>query len=126
MIPFQERKKLRKILYSKFTLFVLFVLLIVVGRGAWKIHEKAVVAQTERDIAIRSLDDLGSRTNALQASLVLLKSDHGIESEVRQKYTVALTGEEVVVVVDDNTKKSENGEVVEKSFWQHITSFFGF
>jgi len=125
MIPFQERKKLRKILYSKVTLVILFIILLAVGRGAWSIHQKAKIAVSERDIAERSLLQLESRTAELQKSLTRLKSEQGIEEEVRQKYTVALPGEEVVVVVDDVAKKGKNSEAVEtKSFWQRFVSFF--
>ena len=127
MIPFQERKKIRKILYSKVTLVVLFVVLVAVGRGAWAIHQKAEIARSEREIAMRALTELETRTVELQASLELLKSERGIEEAVRQKYTVARPGEEVVVVVDDSSKKGKNSEVMEqKSYWQNFISFFGF
>ena len=125
MIPFQERKKLRKILYSKVTLVILTLVLLVVARGAWGIHQKAQIAISERNIARHSLEELESRTKELEVSLELLNSEQGIEAEVRQKYTVARPGEEVVVVVDDKAKKGENSEVVEKSFWQRVVSFFG-
>lgn len=127
MIPFQERKKIRKVLYSKFSLFVLFVMLVFVTRGAWSIYQKAQIALAERDIAEHSLGELQSRTSELNASLASLNSAKGQEAEVRQKYTVAKPGEEVVVVVDDNSKKSENsGVATDKSIWQRVASFFGF
>ncbi len=112
-------------MYSKVTLGLLLLVLIAVGRGAWDIHQKAVIEVTERDITARALTDLQTRTSELQKSLVDLKSEQGIEATVRQKYTVARTGEEVVVVVDDNEKKGKNGDAVEqKSLWQHFVSFF--
>lgn len=126
MIPFQERKKMRNILYSKITLAVLFVVLFFVVRGAWGIHQKAQIAISERDIARHSLEDLDARTVELGISLDRLKSEKGIEAEIRQKFTVVRSGEEVVVVVDDSAKKGENGGVAEKSFWQRVIGFFGF
>lgn len=127
MIPFQGRQKLRKILYSKVTLFALAVFVFFVGRGAWNTHEKAQIARSERNIAERSLSELESRASELQASLIRLKSDRGIEEEVRQKYTVARIGEEVVIVVDDSVKKGENGETVaEKGLWSSFVSIFSF
>lgn len=103
------------------------VILFAVGEGAWKVSQKAVVARTERDIAERSLEELRMRTEELQVSLVRLKSDQGIEEEVRQKYTVARKGEEVVVVIDEQAKKSENGGVYTGGgFWKRFGSFFGF
>ena len=127
MIPFQERKKFRKIMYSKVALFVLLVVLFVVGRGTWDIYQKTSVAQTERDIAMRALADIQSRTTELQDSFVRLRSDRGIEEEVRQKYTVARPWEEVVVVVDDGEKIGKNGEAEDtKSLWQRFITIFRF
>lgn len=127
MIPFQGRQKLRRILYSKVTLFTLAVLVFFVGRGAWNTHEKAQIARSERNIAERALLDLEARSSELQASLIRLKSERGIEEEVRQKYTVARPGEEVVIVVDDSAKKGENSETVaEKGLWQSFVSIFSF
>ena len=125
MFPFQERKKLRKILYAKATLFALFVVLVLVARGAWQIHQKAVIARAERDEAARSLSDIQGRTNELTESLTKLKSDRGREEEIRQKFTVATPGEEVVVVVDENAKKGKNSEASEQSLWSRILGFFG-
>lgn len=127
MIPFQGRQKLRRILYSKVTLFILAVLVFFVGRGAWNTHEKAQIARSERNIAERALLDLEARSSELRASLIRLKSERGIEEEVRQKYTVARPGEEVVIVVDDSVKKGENGETVAgKGLWSSFVSFFSF
>ncbi len=123
MLPFQGRKKFRKILYSKATILVLFVVVIFVARGAWKIHEKATIARTERDQTARALVEIENRTSELQASLALRRTDQGIEEEIRQKFTVARSWEEVVVVVDESDKKSKNGEVVGQGFW---AGFFGF
>lgn len=109
MIPFQERKKLRKILYAKATLGVLFVLSVIVARGAWQVYQKAAIARAERVEAESSLGELVSRTKGLEESIDRLKSERGVEEEIRQKFTVARSGEEVVIVVDETSKKSKNG-----------------
>jgi cell division protein FtsB len=127
MLPFQERKKLRKILYSKASLIALGILLFFVASGAWNIYQKAVIARSERDRAERALVDLQVRTAELTASLARLQSDQGVEEDVRQKFTVAKPGEDVVVVVDDTSKKSENSQAGQtKSLWARIISVFGF
>ena len=127
MIQIQERKKLRKILYSKVSIIILTALLYFVARGAWNIYNKASIARSERDRAERGLVDLQVKTSELTASLARLQSTQGIEADVRQKFTVALPGEDVVVIVDDSAKKSENSEAYEsKSFWSRIASFLGF
>lgn len=113
-------------MYSKITLIALVVIFVAVTIGAWHVYQKAEVARTERDISKRALVDIQSRTVELEASLARLKSVRGIEEEVRQKYTVARQGEEIVVVVDEQAKKSENGGTSNSDgFWQRITHILG-
>lgn len=126
MLPFQERKKIRKFLYSKVTLFILFVLVSFLAQKGWVIHKKAEIARAERIEAKKDLEDLQNRIQTLEASLAQLRSDKGIEQELRQKFTVARPGEEVVVVVDAGDKKSKNSEGEKEGFFQGIVSFFGF
>lgn len=126
MIPFQERKKFRQILYSKASIVILFVVFVLIAHGAWKVHEKASIAAAESGEAKLTLQEIQDRSKELEASLVRLKTERGIEEEVRQKFTVARPGEEIVVVVDENAKKGKNGETpAEKSFWVGIWEFFG-
>ena len=125
MQPFQERKKIRKILYSKVTLLVLFIACALVARGAWGIHQKALIAGSERNQALVAQKELQERTGELEASLLRLKSEQGIEEELRQKFTVAQPGESVVVVIDEAEKTGKNTEVgEERSFWSHVVNFF--
>ncbi len=125
MLPFQERKNFRKFLYSRTNILVLLILLVLTGRGAWNVHEKAVIARSERDQSQRELVEVTDRKSTLEVSLRRLTSEQGLEDELRQKFAVAREGEEVVVIVDEDPKKGKNGDgVVEKSFWQSFVSFF--
>lgn len=127
MIPFQERKKLRKVLYAKATLFVLLAVSIFVARGAWQVYQKAAIARAERVEAERSLAELKARAGGFEASIARLKSERGIEEEIRQKFTVAHPNEEIVVIVDETDKKSKNGEAPrEQSFWKKFLNIFRF
>ena len=126
MIPFQERKKIRKILYSKASISVLFLIVILSADGAWNIYQKAEIARAERDAAFKALTDIQARKVELESSLARLRSEQGVEADVRGKFTVAKPGEDVVVVVDDNMKKSENSEASSPSgFWARIGAFLG-
>ncbi len=121
MIPFQERKKLRKILYAKATLLVLLVALVFVARGTYQVYQKAHIARTEQKEVEKSFEELALHASELEQSVERLKGEQGIEWEIRQKFTVARPGEEVVVIVDESNKKSKNGESEEnQSFWQKL------
>lgn len=125
MQPFQERRKVRKILYSKTVLVVLFVIFLLVARGAWNVYQKAIIAETERDRGLENLKNLQERTRDLEASIARLKSGVGEEEELRQKFSVAQSGEDVVVVVDETAQNDNNsGASQELSFWDRVASFF--
>lgn len=125
-MPFQERKKFRQILYSKASIVALFVVFVFVVHGAWNIHKKALIARAESEEALRILKDMEARSEELQESLAELKTSQGFEKELRQKFAVARPGEEVVIVVDEKGKKSENMEESGvKGFWAQILEFFG-
>lgn len=125
MQPFQERKKLRKILYSKITLLVLFVACVLVARGAWGVYQKARIADSERNQALKAREELQGRAAELEASLTRLRSDQGVEEELRQKFTVAQPGESVVIVVDETDKTSKNSDTAkEGGFWSRVVDFF--
>ncbi len=125
MLLFQERKKIRKILYSKVTLALLLVAFVFVSRGTWQIYSKASRARVEKEKVAQELVEMEKHTAELVKNIERLKSDRGIEEEIRHRFTVALPGEEVVVVVDENDKKSKDGETDgERSFWARFFSFF--
>jgi len=127
MLPFQERKKVRKVLYSKTMIVVLFIIAVLIARGTWEVYSKAQIARAKRDESSKELKDIQDRNATLEASLAHLKSSSGLEDEIRQKFNVARPDEEVVMVIDENGKKSENdGEMPNQSFWQGLVSFFGF
>lgn len=113
-------------MYAKTTLFALLVLLVFATRGAWRMYQKAVIARAERIEAEHSLAELESRAKEFEANIMRLKSERGIEEEIRQKYTVARPNEEMVVVVDETSKKGKNDETQrEQSLWGKFLSVFG-
>lgn len=125
MLLFQERKKIRKILYSKVTLALLSVALVIVSRGAWQIYGKAMRARAEKENAAKELVQIEMHTAELTKNIERLKSKPGIEEEIRHRFTVAIPGEEIVVVVDGNDKKSkDSGTTGGQSLWARLLLFF--
>ncbi|MBI3634573.1 MAG: hypothetical protein HY228_03090 [Candidatus Yonathbacteria bacterium] len=125
MLLFQERKKIRRILYSKITLAFLLIVLIFVSRGTWQIYGKAMRARAEKDKAAQELAEIEMHTAELVKNIERLKSERGIEEEIRHRFPVARAGEEVVVVVDENDKKSKDSETVGgQSLWTRFLDFF--
>jgi len=126
MVEFQARKKIRRFLYSPFTLIIMFALLLVFSHAAYSVWQ--------RDEEVRELlgnlneekEILTAKEKNLALRIAALKTDRGVETALREKYKVAKEGEGVVVIVDP--KKDEGGIVSEKSgfsaFFDKIKNFF--
>ena len=123
MFDFYERRKLRRVLYSKGAILLLAVVVVFLARAAAEVYPK------EREAARRSaeqaaeLSELRERERTLTAELGRLSTSRGVEAELREKYDVAKPGERVIVILDSAGRQaavSEGG-----SFWRRILDFLG-
>lgn len=130
MFDFHEKRKIRSIVYSKLSIGLL---LLFAGFLAVSAHERYVV---EREMAEKLNDRkeelrlMEQRAQALRAKVEHLENDRGIEEELRGRFDVAKEGEQVVIIIDDPTKKElkqgvvntstalENSVESEQSLWE--------
>lgn len=126
MLEFQQKRRLRRILYSKVTLVLLFALLLLFGRSTFSLWEK----QREAERGLSAMEGeraaLELKGKSLAARIAALKTERGIEEAIREKFKVAKEGEGVVVVIDPKEKEDTIGEA--NSFftwWKSIRGFFG-
>jgi cell division protein FtsB len=105
MKDFQQRKKVRRMITSRIVFVVLFVVTALLVRGSYGVFLKE--RETNRDLvkAKESLALAEARRQELTASIGILKTPQGLEKEIRDRFSVAKSGEEIVLVVD--SKKEE-------------------
>ena len=126
MLEFQEKKKLRNILYSKVTLIALFVILIFIVKATFSVYHKQKVSEENLAKAKEEVAVLEKREKMLNSEIGRLKTDKGAEEEIRKKFMVGKAGEQVIVIVDDN-KSNKNGAVADdekKSIRSKFIDFF--
>src|SRR3989338_526258 len=126
MLEFQEKKKLRNILYSKITLIAIFVILVFVARATFSVYYKQKVSGENLSKAREEITELEKREKMLNSEIDRLKTDKGTEEEIRKKFMVGKAGEEVIVIVDDN-KTNKNGADAsdeKKSAWVRFLDLF--
>lgn len=110
MLEFQEKKKLRNILYSKVTLLALFVVLIFIARATLSVYYKQKASGENLAKAKEEVAELEKREKTLNFEIERLKTEKGTEEEIRKKFMVGKVGEQVIVIVDDD-KASKDGTV---------------
>ena len=101
MLEFYEKRKLKRLLYSKPSLVVLVFLGVLLSIPTWGAYQK-VQATSEARLSVASeLHLLRTREVELQAEIDRLATDRGIEEEIRRKYEVGRQGEQMIVIVGE-------------------------
>ena len=113
----EEKKKIKRVLYSKTTLILVLLLFILAVRGTWNLYQKSQEAKNNRLIVESQIKDLKTREAFLHNELNNLSTDYGIESEVRQKFNVKKDGEQVAVIIPSTP-------IIEIRPQNSVTSFF--
>lgn len=129
MAVIKQKQKIRRIAYSAPVLVFLAIFFLFSLHGVWGVYKKAHTAATNKEDAEKELSVLKQREEELSVSVSALKTDRGVEKELRERLGVAKEGEEVVVIIEEDKKAAgqvgQNNEQ-EDSLWSKIKGFFGF
>lgn len=106
MLDFQKKKRIRKVIYSPITLILLAILFISLLKGVWNVKKKSEFSLSNLEKERIELQKLVTREQNLASSIDYLKTEQGIESEIRTKFRVARDGEMVAIIIDDRGSTS--------------------
>lgn len=101
MIDFYQKRKLRAVINSPYTQGVILFVALWVGWSAYVRYDIAMEMVERREVAEQEAAALEARKEALEEQVQYLSSDRGIEAEMRRQFDVALPGEQVVVIVEE-------------------------
>lgn len=121
MLEFESKRKFKKRLYSKFTLFVLLVIFVLVAHGTWGIYQKKRVVNADLRETEQTLAEYEERKNKLESRIDRLNSDVGKEELLREKYSLSKEGEKAIFILDD--ENAEQQAVEEKGFFGKTGDF---
>jgi len=102
IMRYGNRSRSKRILASPLTLVAAFILLIILARAAWGIHQKSAESAAKLAEAQMELSKLAVRQQTLASQVSLMSSQSGLEAELRAKYPAVKAGESVAVIVDDS------------------------
>ncbi len=126
MLEFQEKKRLKNILYSRVTLIAVFIVLIFIARATINVYYKQKESGENLAKVKEEVTGLEKRQNTLTSEINRLNTGKGTEEEIRKKFMVGKEGEQVIVIVDDN-KSNKTGTVgnnEQNSIWSKFMDFF--
>jgi cell division protein FtsB len=128
MRDLQERKRYRNFLLSPVTSVILLIVVIFLLKSNYNIYKKNQIAKINREESDRKLALLREKSDRLTDQLKKLETERGVEEELRNKFQITKSGEEVLVVVDEEGEGQVKNEPVEEeqTYWQRFISFFEF
>jgi len=123
-MEFQEKRKVKRILYSKVTLVILAIVIVVLVNSVWGVYKKRALSKENLEKTQASLEILQAREKLLSAEIERLKSATGVEEEIREKFGLVKPGEEVIIIVDNDSQVSTSTSTRNRSFWQKMIEWF--
>lgn len=104
------RRRKSNSVYQVLIVIFLLVLVFLLGRGIWGVYKQNTVARGEKSEALEQLKELEERKKELEQELIKLKTERGLEEEIRTKFQVSKPGEETVILVDPKKEESEDNK----------------
>ena len=109
MFDFYERRRFKQYLYSWPAIVVLGFACLWLALSVWGVYTQERQTRITKGERQAYLEELQVREAALNEEIARLRTDRGIEEEIRQKFEVAKEGEEVIVIVDAPNQSGAEG-----------------
>lgn len=102
MKEYQQKHMVRTIVYSRVTLVVLFLLIILLLRSIMELNDKRIEVNKIRDDSIKERQELQKKVDIAEKETEAIGTEKGFEAYVRTTYPVVKKGEGVIVIYDNN------------------------
>ena len=104
MREFQARKKqkdsINRILSSRWSLFIAVIILFFLIRGDVRIFKKYFHVKEKYNEDLKSYESLRNREVQLNKDIERLKTEQGLDYEIRKKLDVSKDDEKVIKIID--------------------------
>jgi cell division protein FtsB len=101
MFTFEQKRRLRAVVHSPVTHLALLCAAVALAWIVYYRYEMAAEMEERRAAAEAEVAALEARKSALEERVIYLKSERGIETEMRRRFDVAREGEQVVVILEE-------------------------
>lgn len=123
MVYAKNRNKIRRILYSWPILIFLLLIVLLVGKSVWGVYRSEKISFSNKQFSEKEYEELKQRSDLVSSEIEMLKTDKGIEMEIRDKFRVVKAGEQLAIIINTDDTEEEI-KVTKESFWKKIWNFW--
>ena len=117
MVVFRERNNPVKLFGKRLLLLGLFVAALLMFPGVWKVYTQERESRMLRNEATQELSELQERERRLREKTEALNTEYGLETALREQFSLARQGEKLIVIVDRSTTETETQERQDILHW---------
>lgn len=110
MKNFQEKKGLRHLIHSWPVLILLGIALLFFAFAVFRFLVKMQETSKNKKIAEMKVSELQKTKEELSLDIESLKTEQGLEENIREKFGLVKEGEELIIVVDSKENADLNEE----------------
>ena len=107
LLEFYEKRKLRRIIYSKTAVVFSIVVFALLVFPTWSAYSKMRVSAEKKTEVEREVAALRGRMELLESEIQRLSTPEGIEEELRKKFDVGREGEEIYVLIEGGAQQAQ-------------------
>lgn len=116
MHRYEQRRDPTRLMWRRLMAVILLIILAIAIRGVWGVYEKEQESRKLRTEAEARLNDLKEREAKMHADISLLRTDRGVESQLRERYDLAKNNEGVIVIVEPPAAPIEERQTTFEKF----------
>lgn len=122
MRELKEKRRIRKLLFSRITIAILVIVFLLITSATWSVFGKYRETQTNDRNARENLIVLEEREVNLKKEIENLKTEKGVEKEIRENFGFVKEGEKIVIIVESQWVAQKGNESYRGSFFAKIWS----
>jgi hypothetical protein len=123
MLTLSRKRKLKKWLYSRYSLFFLLVLIVLMFTPVFNMYKSYSESKRSLLVLEDSMENILSQKLLLEEDIDYLKSDLGRESEIRRRFGTGKEGELMAFVIESESKKIVEKKEEEKNSWEKLKNW---
>lgn len=120
-LDFQKKRRVKRFLYSRVTLIVLLLLVMLIGKAAWNAYQVERQTAATLEQMRREHTELAEREAFLEHELDRLATEAGVVEEIRTRYGFARPDEGVVFIVEEEEQAEEKAP---ETIWERFKAWF--